>query len=321
MKFFTENGWFVCTVLCTLFWGAADLFYKLGADERDKYSHLKTSVCVGLVMGAHAVITLAVSGVSFDPLNILIYLPVSAMYILSMTVGYFGLKYLELSISSPIQNTSGAVVCLLCIIVLRQVPDLLSGIAVIVICAGVFLLGLLEYRESRSEVDVQKEKKYISGLKAFLIPVAYCVIDALGTFLDAYYLDDVDATPLRGVTEDSLETVANASYELTFLFCAILLFIYIRFIKKEKFFAKSQGRLTISRFAAAAFETAGQFVYVFAMSGNAVIAAPVVASYCVVSVFLSRIILKEKLSWAKYAAIGLALAGIIGLGIAEGLNV
>ena len=38
------------------------------------------------------------------------YLPVSVLYILSMTLGYVGLRYIELSISSPICNSSGALV-------------------------------------------------------------------------------------------------------------------------------------------------------------------------------------------------------------------
>ena len=44
---------------------------------------------------------------------ILTYLPVSALYILSMAIGYLGLRYIELSISSPICNSSGAIVAIL----------------------------------------------------------------------------------------------------------------------------------------------------------------------------------------------------------------
>ena len=78
-------------------------------------------------------------------MNLLVYLPVSMMYILSMTIGYFGLRYLELSISSPIQNSSGAVTCILCLLLLGQSMDLLSGVAVVCICLGVFLLGWFEH--------------------------------------------------------------------------------------------------------------------------------------------------------------------------------
>ena len=112
--------WFVFALVTLISWGIADLFYKKGADEKDKYSHLKTSMMVGIVMGIHAICMLIFTDMNYDFTNILIYLPVSLMYILSMTIGYFGLRYLELSISSPIQNSSGAVTCLLCLIFLHQ---------------------------------------------------------------------------------------------------------------------------------------------------------------------------------------------------------
>ena len=70
---------------------------------------------------------------------------------------------------------------------------------------------------------------------------------------------------------------------------------------------------------AAVFETAGQFAYVYAMSGNGVVAAPIVASYSIVAVLLSRIFLKEKLTKKQYAAVVIVMAGIALMGLAEGL--
>lgn len=309
--------WFIFALITTLSWGAADLLYKLGADEKDRFSHLKTTVAVGIVMGLHAVFTLIFGGISYDFRNIIIYLPVSAMYILSMTVGYFGLRYLELSISSPIQNASGAVTCILCLVILGQSIDALSGVAVIAICLGVILLGVFEKRESDITASAG-ERKYRIGFAAIIIPVIYCVIDSLGTFFDAWYLDDIETTPLRGVTADTLENVANISYELTFLVIALLLSVYIFVIKRDKS-AASGGRITAARFGAAAFETGGQLAYVFAMSGNGVVAAPMIASYCIVSVILSRILLKEKLRFRQYICVALVMAGILLLGISEGL--
>lgn len=43
---------------------------------------------------------------------IMTYLPVSLLYIISMAMGYIGLRYIELSISSPICNSSGALVAI-----------------------------------------------------------------------------------------------------------------------------------------------------------------------------------------------------------------
>ncbi len=308
--------WFVYALLTMIMWGTADLFYKKGADDSERYSHLKTSIIVGLVMGAHAIFTLIFGGISYDLRNLYIYLPVSAMYILSMTVGYFGLRYLDLSVSSPIQNCSGIVVTLLCLFVLGQrVEGVPTWVAMALIFVGVLSLGFFEKHDEDIRIS-EGEKKYRIGFVAFFMPIFYCVIDALGTFLDAYYLDDFAKTPLLGVTEESFEDVANISYELTFFIVAIILFIYVRLIKKEKMPPLRQG----ARLGAAVFETAGQFVYVRAMSGgNGVIAAPMVAAYSIVSIILSRIFLKEKLPIKQYVAVAVIMAGIIILGVLEGL--
>ena len=74
---------------------------------------------------------------------------------------------------------------------------------------------------------------------------------------------------------------------------------------------KKQGARTV----AAVFETAGQFTYVYAMSDKAIIAAPMVACYSIVSMLLSRIFLKEKLTKAQYACIAVVMIGIAVLGV------
>ncbi len=305
--------WFLFALITTIAWGSADLFYKRGADESDKYSHLKTAMMVGLVMGIHAVFMLLTNNMNYAPINILIYLPVSLMYILSMAVGYFGLRYLELSISSPVQNSSGAVTAILCLIILRQTMDGLSAIGTVFICAGILALGIIEKKADKQPV-ISSDKKYRTGFKAFIIPILYCIIDALGTFFDAYYLDDFQSTPLKNVTESTFENVANTSYELTFLIAAVCIFIFLK-IKGEKIKPSAQ----IDRGAAAFFETAGQFTYVYALSGNGAVAAPMVSSYCIVSLILSRIFLKEKLTASQKLSVAAVILGIVLMGISEGL--
>lgn len=306
--------WFIFALSTMLAWGAADLFYKRGADERDRYSHLKTSAAVGIVMGIHAICMLIFTDVEYSFVNILLYAPVSAMYILSMTIGYLGLRYIELSISSPVQNSSGAVSCIMLLIFLGEAMDAFSAVAVALICIGVFALGVFE--KQRDSIAEAGENKYRRGFIAIIFPILYCIIDSLGTFLDGYYLDDFAATPLKVMTESDLEMVANISYELTFFICAVIIMIYIHAIKKQPFSRVRQK----DRVTAALLETVGQFTYTYAMSSNAVVAAPMIASYAIVAVLLSRVFLKEKLLKRQYAAVFTVLIGIVILGILEGIN-
>ncbi|CZR08618.1 EamA family transporter [Trichococcus collinsii] len=294
--------WFIFAIVSVLAWGTADLFYKKGSDPKDKYSYLKIVIMVGAVMGIHAVYVMLTSGVVYNPSNLITYLPVSALYILSMAVGYAGLRFLELSISSPVQNSSGAISGLLTFIFLGQSMTGLQFFAVGLITIGVILLSVFEQRFAEAERKENKamvDRKYKYGAIALLFPLGYALIDSLGTFADAWVFD-------RGMDEMQ----ANISYELTWLIVAVLAWIYLILIKKETFALRDQK----DRGLAAIFETLGQFFYVFAISANAVIVAPLISSYSMVSVILSRIFLKEKLTAKQYAVIAMIMVGIFILG-------
>ncbi|CZQ87592.1 EamA family transporter [Trichococcus ilyis] len=294
--------WFLFAIVSVLAWGTADLFYKKGSDPKDKYSYLKIVIMVGAVMGIHAVYVMLTSGVAYEPINMITYLPVSALYILSMAVGYAGLRFLELSISSPVQNSSGAISGLMTFIFLGQSMTGIQFFAVGLITIGVILLSVFEQRFAEAERKENKEmidRKYKYGAIALLFPLGYAFIDSLGTFADAWVFD-------RGMDEMQ----ANISYELTWLIVAVLAWIYLVLIKKETFALRDQK----DRGLAAIFETLGQFFYVFAISANAVIVAPMISSYSMVSVILSRIFLKEKLTAKQYAVIAMIMVGIFILG-------
>ncbi|MBO5976637.1 MAG: hypothetical protein J6P94_05640, partial [Oscillospiraceae bacterium] len=103
--------WFWLAIITLLCWSGSDLFSKIGcADAKDKYSHLKMVMAVGIVMGLHAAYEIFIGGTEISWNVIFTYLPVSLLYILSIVMGYLGLRYIELSISSPICNASGALV-------------------------------------------------------------------------------------------------------------------------------------------------------------------------------------------------------------------
>ena len=142
--------WFTFSVIALLCWSGSDLFSKIGCqDARDKYSHLKMVTAVGVVMGLHALYQIFFKGVEMSWHVVLTYLPVSMLYILSMTIGYLGLRYIELSISSPICNSSGAIVAVLTFLTAGISEDLppVALVAVALVCIGVVGLGFTEANE------------------------------------------------------------------------------------------------------------------------------------------------------------------------------
>ena len=295
----------IATLLTFLFWGIADLFYKLGNRGEGNRNHLKTGIMVGLVMGIHGTYLLLTTHTNIQILDIIKYLPVSLCYIASMVIGYRGLKYLELSISSPIQNTSGVIVALLFIIFFKEHYDYPFYIALVSIFIGIIclsIIGLNENKKERKEFNKKNTFQKILTL-TILFPLGYCLLDGLGTFLDGIYLDKLE---LIG------ETASLIAYEYTFALYGLVTFIYLK-IKKENFsIIKEKVKL-----AAALFETAGEIFYVTAMSGNSTVAAPIIGSYCVLSMLLSRVFLKEKLSKKEYGCIFLVLIGVIILALLD----
>ena len=283
--------WFTFAIIALLCWSGSDLFSKIGCqDAEDKYSHLKMVMAVGVVMGLHAAWEIFFKGVEVNAHVFLTYLPVSALYILSMAIGYLGLRYIELSISSPICNSSGALVAVLTLITVGVGDDLppVALVAVALVCIGVIALGFVEANEDeelRAKRQEASNHRYAKSWIALAIPVVYCLLDALGTFADSRVLEVLD------------EESANCAYELTFLAVGVLCAIW----------------------AGAIFETAGQFFYIYALadSEHVAFAAPIISAYCVASVVWSRIFLKEKLSLKHYLSIATVVAGIVILGILD----
>ena len=298
-------SWFWFSIIALLCWSGSDFFSKIGCrDAADKYSQYKMVTAVGVVMGIHAAIEIFVGGVEISWQVIWTYLPVSLLYIGSMTLGYVGLRYIELSISSPICNASGALVAIIAIVSgTAEKMAAAQYIAIFLACAGVIGLGFVEANEDdelRAARQEASNYKYAKSWLALALPIAYCILDAAGTFADDLVLETLN--------EDS----ANVAYELTFLAAGIVSFIYTVVIKKQKLLPKAEG----PKYIGAAFETAGQLAYIYALaSGESALAAPIIASYCMVSVLWSRLFLKEKLSWKHYTCILVTFAGILIMGI------
>lgn len=297
-------SWFIFSIITLLCWSGSDFFSKIGCrDASDKYSHLKMVMAVGIVMGLHAAYEVFVGGVAISWDVIFTYLPVSLLYILSMAMGYIGLRYIELSISSPICNASGALVAIIAII--SGIADPMEWpqyLAIALAAAGVIGLGFVEANEDDELRAARQDAgnfKYAKSWLALALPIAYCILDAAGTFADDLVLETLN--------EDS----ANVAYELTFLAAGIVSFV-ILLVKKQKFLPQQEG----PKYIGAIFETAGQFAYIYALaSGESALAAPIISSYCVASVLWSRIFLKEKLSWKHYACIVTTVLGIIIMGV------
>ena len=308
--------WFWFSIIALLCWSGSDLFSKIGCrDARDKYSHLKMVMAVGVVMGLHAAYEVFAGGTEISLAILWTYLPVSLLYILSMAMGYVGLRYIELSISSPICNSSGALVAVLTLLFIgTEGYSSLAFFAIALVCVGAVGLGVVEARED-DELRIERQKesnyKYTKSFMALAMPAAYCLLDAAGTFADNFVIEKIGAMVVSGEGEAS----ANVAYELTFLLAGVLCFIYVVLVKKDRLVPKMEA----PKYVGAVCETAGQFAYIYAIADQEHLAmsAPIISSYCAASVLWSRLFLKEKLSWKHYLMIVLIVGGIAIMGFLD----
>lgn len=321
---------FIFSLVALLSWSGSDFFSKKGTDEKDKNSHWKVAFAVGLIMGIHFLITL-IGGVIIDAnggpdnvpkfvaslfytdfklMDFLYYLPVAALYIFAMVIGYIGLRYIELSISSPICNCSGSLALLLCVFIFPIIGadpislDAFSIIGVIAITLGILGLGIVDSKEDQELKELRRQesnRKYAKSFLALLLPIAYLIIDALGTVGDEVLFHYVDIS----------DYAANSAFELTFALVAVFAFVWVKFIKKDNLFEKKNGALYLGGLC----ETIGQIFYMAVMFADYSVGMVIISAYCVLSVLWSRIFLKEKLSALHYCTIAVTIVGIMLLGI------
>ena len=221
-------------IVSTLAWGIAEIFYKKGNLEKEKYSHLKTTVYVGFLMGIYAIVILFTQGIDLKsfPLNFLRYLPVALCYILSMILSYFGVRFIEESIADPIENTSGALVPILCAIFLRQNLRLPAVVGIVLVTVGLICISVCDRNGKNQRLNKYGKKL---AVWAIAMPFCYMLLDSVGTFLDIYYTNSVETTLLVNVTEANIEHTANCAYELTFFLVAVGIAIFLK-IKGENIF-------------------------------------------------------------------------------------
>jgi drug/metabolite transporter (DMT)-like permease len=89
-------------------------------------------------------------------------------------------------------------------------------------------------------------------------------------------------------------------------------------VKKYKYnpFKKKEA----VRCGAATGETVGAITYIFAAASNPVLTVPITSSYCLVTIVLAHILLKEKLTKKQYLSLACLVIGIVLLGISGIVN-
>lgn len=296
--------WIIFATITVLLWGTSETIFKKVSNV-EKHSVLKLISCNGLMLGICALIYMLITRtqITFDV--IIIYLPISLIYIASMFCTYKAMTLVKVSILSPLQNSSCAITTILCILILKQKISIIQIIAIIVIILCMILLSVnkdevLKLESGNKEEDKRNAKKaYLLYLKGIFFALGYWLLDGIGSFMDDYTLE----------ANLSAEQVIIA-FSFIYCFVGIITSMFLKI--KEKDYKLLDIKNNKLKWLGTFIETAGQYTYIYAFAfGDAVLASPYIAAYSIVTIILSRIFLKEKLSKKQYALIGTVLISMI----------
>ena len=321
-------NWLILTIACIILWGVTDILLKASFRKNDPFSYCKTFVWVGIVMALAGGIMSTRSDTLLDSFkmiseDVLYLIPLCLAYAVAFFLGLLGIKHLDASVVSPLENIDGAIAVIFIYFYYLLTGyihpsygiGLIDGVASLLIVVGIILLGRQEQELMRREEHLEEDKKkHRLGALALFFPILYNLADG---FLIA------EISGINGnsgiVTEGAQTSVPAVDFFilecLIFAIVAVCVWLYMLIAKKYVYNPFREEEMI--RCSAATAETFGTMTFIMASAIKPVLTAPIVSSYCLVTIVLARIFLKERLTKKRYLSLAFVLMGIALLGIAE----
>lgn len=313
--------WLLLTFACIVLWGFTDILLKKSLDYSDPLSQFKTFIWIGIIMAAAGGIMALCSNTLHNSIRMLsdnLYLiPLCVFYVIAVFFGLLGTKHLDASVVSPLENIDGAIAAIVLYFFFLftdrhhitdkiGVVDIIGTVAII---AGVVLLGIQEQKLAKQEINLDKsKKKHRLGALALIFPIVYNLVDAASMVAMGITISEE--------TEVSIPDIDFFIFEsFGFVVIAVFMWLYLLLFKKHVYNPFKKTELT--RCGAATCETLGTMAFTFAVGINPILTAPITSSYCLVTIVLARIFLKERLTRKQYMSLALLVIGIALLGISE----
>lgn len=316
--------WVILTLTCIILWGVTDILLKKSLNYSDSLSQYKTFVWIGLVSVLASVIMAICSDTLHESIRIVArnpyIIPINIFYVVAMFFGLLGAKHLDASVVSPLENIDGAITAtglyLFFFLTGRNhVTDAIGVVEIVgtvAITVGVVLLGIQEQKLSKQEMSLDEDKKkHRLGAMALLFPIVYNLADAVSMVATGIMVS--------GETEFSIPDMDYIFFEsLAFSIFALFVWLYMLIVKKYMYNPFKKTELYCC--GAAACESLGTIAFTFAVAISPILTAPITSSYCLVTIILARIFLKERLTRKQYLSLAFLLAGIALLGVSEIIN-
>ena len=316
--------WLLLTLSCIILWGITDILLKKSLDYSDSLSQYKTFVWIGIVMAPAGVIMAICSDTLLDSIMMvkdnLYLIPLCVFYAIALFFGLLGAKHLDASVVSPLENIDGAMAAIILYFFFlftgrSHITDkigLVQLVGTVAIVVGGVLLGIQEQSLSKQETHLSEDKKrHRLGALALIFPIIYNLVDAVSMVAVGITVSEE--------TEVAIPDIDFFIFEsLGFVVVAICVWFYMLIIKKYKYNPFKKEELV--RCGAATGETFGTMAFTFAVGISPILTAPITSSYCLVTIVLARIFLKERLTKKQYLSLAFLVVGIALLGVSEIIN-
>ena len=317
--------WLILTLACIILWGVTDILLKKSLSYTDPLSQYKTFIWIGLVAAPASVVMAICSDTLPDSIKIIAnnpyIIPVNIFYVVATFFGLLGAKYLDASVVSPLENIDGAITAIILYLFFlftgrSNVTDSIGAvdmIGTVAITTRVILLGIQEQKLSRQEMNLDEDKKkHRLGALALLFPIVYNLADAVSMVATGIMVS--------GETEFSIPDMDYFFFEsLAFSLFGFFVWLYLMIAKKFMYNPFKETELYCC--GAATCETLGTIAFTFAVAISPILTAPITSSYCLVTIILARIFLKERLTRKQYLSLAFLVLGIALLGVSEIINV
>ncbi|MBI2084905.1 MAG: EamA family transporter [Candidatus Aenigmarchaeota archaeon] len=271
-------------------WGIAD-FIVVGPVR--KIGNIKT-----LVIGQAVIFAAMISYVSLFPNNIhftqqavLLSFPPSALIILGFLALYRGIQVGKVSIVVPIVSSWSLVAVIIGFLVLRQTPTPHQIAGALLIVSGIILVSL-KLSDLRSSIRKHKLK----GVKEALLSMVF-----FGSAL--------------AFNKFVIEYVGWLSASFLFSLWQTLILAALFFVSKQGK-TKTAGNYLLIAAAAGLLNWFGGLSYNLGISGEYLsVVSPVASASVFVTVILSFILLKERLTKPQYVGVFSVILGIIAIAV------
>jgi drug/metabolite transporter (DMT)-like permease len=255
--------------------------------------------------------------------------PLSVVYSLAFFLGLFGFTYLDASVASPLENIDGALAVLIIYFYYLLTGSIhpsytisvLDVIATVSIIIGVILVGRQEQTLFRQELHLSEDqRKHRYGALALFFPIIYTLFDVFSVAEIEVIGEGDNAVSSTAETVASIPAIDFFVFEcMGFAVVSLGVWLYMAIVKKYAYNPFQPEE--IIRCGAATGETFGTMTFILAAAINPVLTAPVTTLYCLVTMILARVFLKECLTKKQYISLSYVLLGIILLGVSEIIRV